>query len=211
MTILWRAARTAAAGVILLATVTEQSWGWGAEGHRMINRIAAATLPSDVPAFLHDGGALDTLEYLGPEPDRWKSRAEPELTVEQEPDHFIDLEWADLVGPLPRRRYDFLRELERAQTAHPDLPLTPEKVGMQPWAADEVWERLKAAMREYRQMEAANQDTRPVEIAIPVLRGLARPLRGGRIAAAPRHPPVQRLDRSESARVHHRAQDSQPV
>ena len=146
--------------------VTEQSLAWGADGHRMINRLAAMNLPNDVPAFLRNGEALDTMEYLGPEPDRWKSRAEEELGAAQSPDHFIDLEWAEMVGALPHRRYDFVRALERAQALHPELQLTPEKVGMLPYATDEVWERLKGAMREYWGLQAANADTRPVETAM---------------------------------------------
>ncbi len=151
--------------------LTERASAWGSDGHRMINRLAVMTLPNDVPAFLRSGEALDTIEYLGPEPDRWKSRAEPELATESSPDHYIDLEWADLAGALPRQRYDFMRALEKAQAQHPDLPLTAEKVGMQPWAADEVWERLKAGLREYRRLQAANVDTRPVETAILVYAG----------------------------------------
>lgn len=146
--------------------LVEQSFGWGSDGHRLINRLAAANLPADVPAFLRNGEALDTLEYLGPEPDRWKSRAEEELATASSPDHYIDLEWADLAGPLPHHRYDFIRALEKAQAQHPDLPLTPEKVGMQPYAADEIYERLKAAMREFRRLQAANADTKPLETAI---------------------------------------------
>ena len=42
----------------------------------------------------------------------------------------------------------------------------PEKIGLQPWETDEVWERLKAAMRQYRTLAAAGQDTKPVEAAI---------------------------------------------
>ena len=42
----------------------------------------------------------------------------------------------------------------------------PEKIGLQPWETTEVWERLKAAMREYRYLSAAKKDTRPVEQAI---------------------------------------------
>ncbi len=166
MTIVWRAARFALAFGMVPLLLTEQSLAWGSDGHRMINRLAVVNLPKDVPAFLRNGEAVDTIEYLGPEPDRWKSRAEEELGAEQSPDHFIDMEWADLVGPLPHRRYDFVRALEKAQKQHADLTLTPEKVGMQPYAADEVWERLKAAMREYRRLSAANMDTKPVETAI---------------------------------------------
>lgn len=162
----WRAVRFGLALAMVPLLLTEQGLAWGSEGHRMINRLAAMNLPNDVPAFLHNGEALDTIEYLGPEPDRWKSRAEEELATESSPDHYIDLEWADLAGPLPHHRYDFVRALEKAQAQHPDLPLTAEKVGMQPYAVDEVWERLKAAMREYRRLAAANADTRPVETAI---------------------------------------------
>lgn len=162
----WRVVRFALAVGMAPLLLTEQSFAWGADGHRIINRVAVMNLPNDVPAFLRNGEALDTIEYLGPEPDRWKSKAEEELGTEQSPDHFIDLEWANLAGPLPHHRYDFIRALEKAQRQHPDLALTPEKIGMQPYAADEVWERLKAAMREYRGLLAANKDTRPVETAI---------------------------------------------
>ena len=162
----WGWVRFAVAVAVMPLLVTETGVAWGSDGHRMINRLAVMYLPSDIPAFLRNGEALDTMEYLGPEPDRWKSRAEEELAAEQSPDHFIDLEWADLVGRLPHGRYDFVRALEKAQAQHPDLPLTPEKVGMQPYAVDEVWERLKAGMREYRGLMAANADTRPAEVAI---------------------------------------------
>ena len=36
----------------------------------------------------------------------------------------------------------------------------PDKIGLQPWEANEIWERLKAALREYRDESAAHQDTR---------------------------------------------------
>ncbi len=146
--------------------MVQPSLAWGGDGHRMINRLAAANLPKDVPAFLRNGNALDTMEYLGPEPDRWRNRAEDELNAAQAPEHFIDLEWADLIGPLPKKRYDYIRALEKAQAAHPDLPLTPEKVGLQPYVTEEVFERLKVGMREYRGLLAAGEDTKPAETAI---------------------------------------------
>jgi hypothetical protein len=132
---------------------------WGNEGHRMINRLAAATLPADVPAFLRTETALSEIEYLGPEPDRWRSPAEPELSAAQAPEHFIDLEPADALGSLPHRRLDFEAKVFAAGER-------PEKIGLQPWETTEVWERLKAAMREYRHLAASGQDTRPVEQAI---------------------------------------------
>jgi hypothetical protein len=123
-------------------------FGWGNEGHRLINRLAATSLPADAPAFLRSESAIDEIEYLGPEPDRWRSRAEPELSAAQAPEHFIDFEPADALGPLPRNRLDF----EATIFAHNQRP---EKIGLQPWETLEVWQRLKAALREYRHLSAA--------------------------------------------------------
>ena len=151
--------------------VVEPSFAWGNDGHMMINRLAAAALPSDVPEFLRSKEAQEAMAYYGPEPDRWRSPLEPELNAAQSPEHFIDLEYADLVGDLPRKRYDFVRALAFAQKSHLDLPLTPEKVGLQPYQTVEVWERLKSAMRDYRQLKLDHKDTKPSECEIVFLAG----------------------------------------
>ena len=131
---------------------------WGDEGHRIINRLAIFNLPSDAPAFLRSEAAIREIEYLGPEPDRWRSPSEPELVDAQAPEHFIDLELADALGPLPHRRFDFEAKVFAAGER-------PEKIGLQPWQTTEVWERLKAALRAYRHLAASGQDTAPVEQA----------------------------------------------
>lgn len=161
-----RAFRFVVASALVPWLTVQSSFAWGGDGHRMINRLAAEYLPKDVPAFLRNGNALDTMEYLGPEPDRWRNRAESELDSAQAPEHFIDLEYADLIGTLPRKRYDYIRALAQAQAAHPELQLTPEKVGLQPYVTEEVWQRLKVGMREYRHLLAAGEDTHPAETAI---------------------------------------------
>jgi len=160
--------------------LVQQSMAWGKDGHMMINRLAGEALPSDVPEFLRSKSAVEALEYYGPEPDRWKQRdAEPELVATQSPDHFLDMEWAILAATkctegtpdcvdgykFPRRRYDFIRALAAAQAQHPDLKLD-ERVGFQPWQVQEVYQRLKSDLREYRHEVAANQDTSGVETAI---------------------------------------------
>jgi hypothetical protein len=145
-------------GLFGLAVQPPAALAWGNEGHRMINRLAASTLPSDVPQFLRTDAAINEIEYLGPEPDRWRSQAEPELSAAQGPEHFIDLEPADALGPLPRKRLDFEAKIFAAGQR-------PEKIGLQPWETTEVWERLKATLREYRVLSAAKQDTRGVEAA----------------------------------------------
>jgi hypothetical protein len=157
---LMRNTLTAPVFIVVASTLLHAPFAcaWGNEGHRIINRLAAANLPADVPAFLHSEATIQEIEYLGPEPDRWRSSAEPELSAAQAPEHFIDLEPADALGPLPRRRLDF----EAAVFASGQRP---EKIGLQPWEATEVWERLKAALREYRHLADAHQDTHAVEQA----------------------------------------------
>ena len=149
----------AAAGLVCVLALPQAARAWGNEGHRLINRLAVSTMPASVPAFLRSEAAVNEIEYLGPEPDRWRSAAESELSAAQAPEHFIDLEPADALGSLPRRRLDFEAKVFAAGQR-------PEKIGLQPWEATEVWERLKAALREYRNLSARHENTRPVEQAI---------------------------------------------
>jgi hypothetical protein len=144
--------------LLMLVAGPACSYGWGNDGHQIINRLAASNLPSEVPAFLRSESAIGEIEYLGPEPDRWRSPAEPELVSAQAPEHFINLEPADALGPLPHKRFDFLAKAYAAGQR-------PDRIGLQPWEATEIWERLKAALRAYRQLSAAHQDTRAVEQA----------------------------------------------
>ncbi|MGB9408032.1 MAG: nuclease [Terracidiphilus sp.] len=153
----------AAAGLVCVLAQPPAAYAWGNHGHRLVNKLAASSLPADVPAFLRSPEAIAEIEYLGPEPDRWRSPAEPELVAAQAPEHFIDMELADALGPLPHRRLDFEAKVFAAGQR-------PEKIGLQPWQTEEVWERLKSSMREYRKLTAAKQDanpdTRAVEQAI---------------------------------------------
>ena len=155
----------------LTALVLLQSGGagaWGNEGHTYINRVAAEKIPADMPSFLRR--AVTEIAYLGPEPDRWRSPSEFALKNAQEPDHFIDLERVAWLDPLPQGRYEFYRKLyeKRAATPSTDHPddYLPEHVGLQPYITMEVYGRLKAAFREYRQFKASHQPTAAVEQAI---------------------------------------------
>jgi S1/P1 Nuclease len=160
--------RRVAIAALLPVLAVPPSFGWGKEGHRMINKLAAQNLPADMPAFMHSQAAIDEIEYLGPEPDRWRGLAEPELNASQAPDHFMDLELADVIQPLPRRRYEFIAAAYAASLTHPAQArdLQPEHIGFQPYITNEVWERLKSAMRDYRELTAKHEDTKPVEAAI---------------------------------------------
>lgn len=164
----------------LLMGSASSAWAWGRDGHMMVNLLAQQNLPPDLPAFLRNGNAGDVIEWMGPEPDRWKQRdAEPELVATQSPDHFLTYESAILAATkctagtpdcvdgykFPRRRYDYIRALAAAQAQHPELKLN-ESVGFQPWQVEEIYQRLKSDLREYRKEAAANQDTSGVELAV---------------------------------------------
>jgi hypothetical protein len=153
---------------LVLLLQSAPAFAWGNEGHVAINRVAAQKIPATMPQFLRR--AVVEIAYLGPEPDRWRSPSEFALKNAQEPDHFIDLERVSWLDPLPAGRYEFYRKLyeKRAATSagdHPDDYL-PERVGLQPYITMEVYGRLKAAFREYRQRVAARQPTQAVQQAI---------------------------------------------
>jgi hypothetical protein len=140
----------------------------------MINRTAGATLPATVPAFLRAPSALDSLSYYAPLPDHWRGSGEPELTLATAPEHYIALETVDPLFPqgLPRNRYDYIRALALDQAkAQPGQNLSAEKIGLQPYQTDEVWQRLKVAFRDYRQATAAKEDTHAVEAEVIFLAG----------------------------------------
>src|ERR1700744_2405240 len=105
----------ALAAMAVCAALSPAAHAWGNEGHKLVNKLGAAALPADVPDFLRTQAAIDEIEYLGPEPDRWRSPAEPELVAAQAPEHFIDLELADALGPLPHKRLDFEAEVFAAK------------------------------------------------------------------------------------------------
>ena len=124
-----------------------------------------------MPAFLRTATAANEIAYLGPEPDRWRSPSEFALNDAQAPDHFIDLERVAWLDPLPPGRYEFYRKLyEKRASEHSDDYL-PERVGLQPYITMEVYGRLKAAFRAYRQLQAAHQPTAPVQQAIILYAG----------------------------------------
>ena len=114
------------------------------------------------------------MEYLGREPHRWKNRAEnPSCLVTRSPDHLSI--WSGRTMRMYRARparmaarragktfrgYGMTSsgQWRRPRAAHPELNLTPEKIGFQPW---EVSVDLRTAkqlrLREYRKLKAANQ------------------------------------------------------
>jgi methylenetetrahydrofolate--tRNA-(uracil-5-)-methyltransferase len=155
---------------MFFSIATPSSFAWGRDAHKIINRVAMEKLPSSMPGFLRTPQALDEIGYLGPEPDRWRSSAEPELSYADASEHFIDLELADLAASdrLPTERYEFLKDLNTADRRYPNMAdrLTPQKVGLLPWQVGEDFERLAVDMSEYRILQRAGADTYGAQQAI---------------------------------------------
>src|ERR1700730_14968937 len=106
------------AGVLLMGQLP--AFGWGPDGHTYVNQVAAEKIPPSMPAFLRTNAAIARIAYLGPEPDRWRGKAEYALNNAQSPDHFICLERIQGLGNLPRGRYEFYQLLfaKRASAKH---------------------------------------------------------------------------------------------
>jgi hypothetical protein len=172
--------RLAATILLLPAVFAQKSFAWGHDGHSLINRLAVADLPPDVPAFLKTAATLDAVSFYAPEPDQWlRKSTEPTLYAADSPDHFLDMEWADLIvdapasgsrtgfaGIYPRDRWDYIFNLTAALARHPEVKLDAVSVGLLPYAAVENFERLKSTFRHYRLLLANKQDTRPIEAEI---------------------------------------------
>ncbi len=145
--------------VVLLPTLAP---GWGDVGHITINRAAAEKIPPAMPQFLR--AASNRIAWLGPEPDRWRSRLEKPLDDAQAPDHFIDLEYVDWLKPFPPDRYAFIRAVYQYRAQHPRAEVPPpEKIGFQPYITIEVFDRLKVAFREFRHAQAEGRSTANAE------------------------------------------------
>src|SRR5437870_2569386 len=102
----------AALALLVSVLMPAPAHAWGEKGHQIINRLAAEAMPAETPAFFRAAAAQ--LEYLGPEPDRWRPRPGASdvsfLHPAAAPDHFLDMEFVAGFA-LPRSRYDYLRAL----------------------------------------------------------------------------------------------------
>jgi len=119
---------------------------WGAYGHGIASRAAVLHLPAGMPAFFRSAEAQ--LEYLGPEPDRWRSRELKEMDDAWEYDHYIDLENVPAGAMEASDRYEFIAALYAAGIERPQ-----QNVGFLPWRILEVYQRLTTEFALWRNME----------------------------------------------------------
>jgi hypothetical protein len=127
---------------------------WGPRGHNVINQTAVQSLPDQGTGFLkrHEGWIV----YLSNIPDSWRRPTEPSLRILEDPNHGWFKEQFHMLDSIPRSRYEFVialyEEQKKLAKSNPEAAaLTNVRwTGTLPYAAQENFERMKAAMRRYR-------------------------------------------------------------
>lgn len=162
--------------LLCLAILPVQAWDY--EGHRAVNQLALAALPTNFPAFVTTPEARERIAFLAGEPDRWRNITNDQsLPHFNGPDHYLDLEELADYGLTPQTapplRYDLVARLAVARAAHPErfAPIDPlknkdhtrELVGFAPWAITEYCGKLRSAFSCLKAFE--NYGGTPDEIA----------------------------------------------
>jgi len=131
---------------------------WDYDGHRTVNQLALASLPTDFPAFVRTPEARERIAFLAGEPDRWRNVSDLALRNVNGPDHFFDMEELEDAGiPLSQIsefRHVYTVQFAAGRAVHPDHfpPIDPEKnkdhtrelSGYLPWSITESYAKLKS-------------------------------------------------------------------
>ncbi len=123
-----------------LAAVPVPAWGWGAQGHRIINGAAIRGLPASLPAFLRGSAAHDEIALLGPEADRVKGAGAP-LDDDDNPGHYVDagddgaIAGTVKLSALPKDRRAYDAALRAASSDEYDQ-------GYLPYQIADGWQRI---------------------------------------------------------------------
>src|SRR5216117_2940607 len=84
-----------------LALAAHSTLAWDYEGHRLVNQLALASLPTNFPSFVRTPAAAERVAFLAGEADRWRNTPDLPLKHCQEPEHYMDLEELALYGLKP--------------------------------------------------------------------------------------------------------------
>jgi hypothetical protein len=162
----------------LLCSFAPIAHAWDYEGHRAVNLLALAALPTNFPAFVKTPAARERIAFLAGEPDRWRNMSDDLTLVHfNGPDHYLDLEQLadyDLTPQtVPPLRYDLVGRLAIYRTAHPEKfelidpaknkDHTRELIGFAPWAITEYCGKLRSGFSYLKAFQ--NYGGTPEEIA----------------------------------------------
>jgi hypothetical protein len=175
-------------GLAASAAAPSALLAWNYPGHRMVNEIALASLPSDFPAWVRTPENAERIAFLAGEPDRWRNTKEELLQHYNGLDHYIDLEQLGYAGidvaKLPEFRYDFVAQFAAGRASHPDRFPVPvieapshendnpnrpkdadhsrEWPGFLPWAIAEYYAKIQSA---FSYLKAFEDKGTPEEVA----------------------------------------------
>jgi len=148
-----------ALSVWALVALPQSAHAWDYEGHRVVNQLAIAALPTNFPAFVRTSEARERVAFLAGEPDRWRNITDDQsLSHCSGPDHYLDLEELEdyelTPQTVPTLRYELTAKLALFRAAHPDkfAPLDPAKnkdytrelIGFAPYAITEAQGKLRS-------------------------------------------------------------------
>ena len=137
---------------------------WDYEGHRLVNQLALAALPTNFPVFVKEPAAAERITFLSGEPDRWRNTTDLTLKHFNNPDHYIDFEDVAACGlkpeTLPPFRYDFTKLVARAHATDTidsakDPDHTKTLIGYLPWTIAEYYGKLKSSFSYLKAFEEA--------------------------------------------------------
>lgn len=140
---------------------------WDYEGHRTVNQLALASLPTNFPAFALTPAARERVTFLAGEADRWRNTPDETFKNCSSPDHYLDLDDLKLYGLTPASvspfRYDFAAQLAATRALRPKNfpPIDPVKdhdhtralLGFLPWAINEHYAKLQSAFSSLKTFE----------------------------------------------------------
>ena len=113
---------------------------WHGPGHDKADRLAAAGLGKDMPAFFAAG--VDTIAHCAADPDVFRLKVHPQLRDAEAPEHYFDLE--PLAGSqIPPTRSAFMALCAKKH-------LAARQVGTAAYAVVEWTQRLTIAFAEHR-------------------------------------------------------------
>ena len=144
------------AALLLVSAAVLPLHAWDYEGHRTVNLLALASLPTNFPAALRDAAAQERVGFLAGEPDRWRNTTDRPLRHFNGLDHYFDVEDLSTYGlaatNLSHFRFEFTAQLAAFRAKHPDkfpadekdLDRTKHLPGFLPWAVMENYAKLRS-------------------------------------------------------------------
>ena len=145
------------APLLLAVAVALPLHAWDYEGHRTVNLLALASLPTNFPAALRDAAAQERVAFLAGEPDRWRNTPDRPLRHFNGLDHYFDMEYladyyAMSAASLSPFRYEFTAQMAAVRAKSPEKFPADDKdndrikylPGFLPWAIVENYAKLKS-------------------------------------------------------------------